>query len=87
MKLNEAVSFSKLNINKSITTPLDLQGFSQYKAPLVGIEVEVENVAQVDNLRPAHSWRVENDGSLRNGGVEYISHPTEPKDVESIINY
>lgn len=87
MKLNEAVSFSKLNINKSITTPLDLQGFSQYKAPLVGIEVEVENVAQIGNLRPAHSWRVENDGSLRNGGIEYISHPTEPKDVESIITY
>lgn len=40
---------------------------------LVGIEVEVENQA---HRRPSNQvWTVTDDGSLRNGGVEFISRP------------
>lgn len=39
---------------------------------LVGIEVEVENaIGQVKSINPV--WTTENDGSLRNQGIEFIS--------------
>lgn len=41
---------------------------------LVGIEVEVENVATND-LPRGTVWRVESDGSLRNNGMEFVSAP------------
>ncbi len=40
---------------------------------LVGIEVELENHLLLRNPTPV--WHVVSDGSLRNNGVEYITHP------------
>lgn len=86
MKLNEIVSFKKLNINSvNLASPDDAQGFSQYADPLLGIEVEVENIRE--NVRVDHSWTVHNDGSLRNSGIEFITLPTRPKHIESAINH
>ena len=39
----------------------------------VGIEVEVENAAITG--RVPRNWRITEDGSLRNGGVEFVSSP------------
>lgn len=86
MRLNELVSFKKLNINNANLPALDdTQGFSRYNNPTIGIEVEVENVR--DNVRLDHSWSVHTDGSLRNSGLEFISLPTPPKLVESAVNH
>lgn len=60
------------------------QGFENYVAPLVGIEVEAENLANQDYSVPS-PWRIAEDGSLRNGGRELISFPTAPDCVESLI--
>jgi hypothetical protein len=87
MKLNEVKGFGTLRTNTAIKEPLNSQGFNIYPVPLTGIEVEVENVNAGDTQAPSHSWRVENDGSLRNMGIEYISLPTKPEHIESAITY
>lgn len=86
MRLNEITKFPKLNINSAaIAVPDNTQGFSKYSEPLVGIEVEVENIR--DNVKLEHSWSVHSDGSLRNSGLEFISLPTKPALIESAINH
>lgn len=86
MRLNEIVSYKKLNINSAdIKVPDDTQGFSNYAEPAIGIEVEVENIR--DQVQLQHSWSVHTDGSLRNSGLEFISLPTPPRLVESAINH
>ena len=42
----------------------------------VGIEVEVENALNVRGV-PSGVWQPTNDGSLRNNGMEYITHPIQ----------
>jgi hypothetical protein len=86
MKLNEINNYPKLNVNNAkIAIPDNTQNFSMYNAPLVGIEVEVENVRNHVNIE--HSWTVNTDGSLRNSGLEFISLPTKPELIESAINH
>lgn len=87
MKLSDIKGFSTLRTNTSIKEPLTSQGFNVYPVPLTGIEVEVENLLADRVASPSHSWRVENDGSLRNYGLEYISLPTKPEHIESAITY
>lgn len=52
---------------------------------IVGIEVEVENQ---NHRRPtARCWTVTEDGSLRNGGVEFVSRPIKAKDAPAAIQH
>lgn len=44
---------------------------------IVGVEVEVENVTdEIAGRNSPRGWQMDNDGSLRNNGREYISRPT-----------
>jgi len=47
-----------------------------------GIEIELE---QYPDYEPYFYWKVEEDGSLRNGGRELISDPLEWKDVDKVL--
>ena len=67
-----------------------------------GIEVEVEGVLVeysddefIDGVSPAaycsskvskYGWRTKEDGSLRNGGVEFISMPTNGKHLYHVLD-
>lgn len=51
----------------------------------VGIEVEVENLVNFEGLRST-VWRTTEDGSLRNGGVEFVSKPTPANLVKLALN-
>src|ERR1700739_182834 len=51
---------------------------------LVGIEVEIENFTLERN--PSTVWVVTDDGSLRNGGVEYISRPIAANRTRSALS-
>lgn len=42
---------------------------------LVGVEVEVENLARIDPNTTLVFWRMNEDGSLRNNGHEFVSVP------------
>lgn len=44
-------------------------------APLTGIEVEVENALVTHDEERYRPWRLTNDGSLRNNGIELLSTP------------
>lgn len=88
MKLSNFIDYRKLDIPdlpKSAII-LDNQGFSQYPGPVIGIEVEVENYDHGSNCTE-YGWSRDNDGSLRNHGMEFISRPTRPQHVETIINH
>lgn len=87
MKLCERIDYNRLHVSTDIKEPLNTQGFSQYAAPITGIEVEVENFTNPRDTVPKHSWHMENDGSLRNHGIEFISKPTKPEHIESAITY
>ena len=53
---------------------------------IFGIEVEVENV-QIDRLKGDyyHFWTITQDNSLRNHGLEFVSHPLKAKYVEPAL--
>lgn len=51
---------------------------------LVGVEVEVENIEFPIVLNTM--WNKHEDGSLRNNGVEYVTHPTSAKYIPIAIN-
>ncbi len=51
---------------------------------LVGIEVEVENAG---GNQPTYLWQSKNDGSLRNGGIEYVSFPMRGENVGIALNH
>jgi hypothetical protein len=51
-------------------------GYVKY-TDLIGIEIEVENV--VMNLAPNRVWMEKGDGSLRNDGLEFVTHPIEAR--------
>lgn len=62
----------------SAYNPKNLKEFPNVKIDskeLIGIEVEVENVATRDALNAV--WMVKEDGSLRNSGSEFVTHPIE----------
>jgi hypothetical protein len=84
MRLNEAVDYSRLPTNNIDKLTHNDQHFDRY-SPLIGIEVEVENINQLGQIN--HSWRVERDGSLRNNGQEFISKPLKPEQVETAIEH
>lgn len=42
---------------------------------LYGIEVEVENILYINPNIPLCWWQIKEDGSLRNNGREFVSHP------------
>jgi hypothetical protein len=44
-----------------------------------GIEVEVEGIGQLPDLE---TWRIEPDGSLRDGGFEFISSPAKREEID-----
>ena len=87
MKLNEVVKFGKIN-NNYIDTTHNKYNLNRFTNPLTGIEVEVESV-NIDhatrNLNGA--WSATSDGSLRNGGVEFVTVPLKPENVESALHH
>lgn len=59
-----------------------------YDGPYVGMELEYENsdfYVAVDAATEMSRWRVEEDHSLRNGGVEFISKPMLPRYVPAAL--
>ena len=53
------------------------------KATYIGLECEIENV----NLsRRSPYWTITKDGSLRNGGLEFVSHPIKVTRVEQALH-
>lgn len=74
-------------------TPHKVTGLTSIETPhivksneLIGIEVEIENV---NNLReqPNKVWSIINDGSLRNGGHEFVSRPIEAFNAPKALTY
>ncbi len=53
------------------------------RATYVGLECEIENVTRKNN--PFY-WSITKDGSLRNGGLEFITHPIKVTRVERALN-
>lgn len=49
--------------------------YMRAKDVMVGLECEVESVYRVSASLPEYGWNVTEDGSLRNGGKEFISAP------------
>ena len=84
MLLSERQPFSKLIKSKTVPTT-DRFGLSQYTQPMIGMEVEVENCEDFNNIQ--HSWLRDEDGSLRNHGQEFIMIPSEPNQVETAIDH
>lgn len=54
---------------------------------IIGIEVEVENVKSIDPNITLGFWRVDEDGSLRNNGREFISSPLRSGYIEPALNH
>lgn len=52
---------------------------------LVGLEVEVENIPHPPT--PSWGWALKADGSLRNHGVEYVSHPMPAHEIRNALGY
>lgn len=57
----------------------------------IGIEIELEGIdlpTNVGGSRGVFSWRVERDGSLRNGGLEYVlSRPIKIENTEKALKW
>jgi hypothetical protein len=85
MKLREVCEFSRLVPNNIETLTHNNHNFGQYGDTLIGIEVEVENNNNTGEVK--HSWRIERDGSLRNNGLEFISKPLKPTQIETAIEH
>lgn len=86
MKLNEICDLPRLHPNTLEFLTHNNHNFGAYNNPLIGIEVEVENLPDHRHAIQ-HSWRVERDGSLRNSGLEFISKPLKPEQVETAIEH
>lgn len=54
--------------------------FGLYPTP-IGIEVELENI-NVSKLYPSVFWTFTQDGSLRNGGIEFVSVPVGGNNID-----
>lgn len=87
MKLKDSVRYESMpSMKKDHWKLVDFErkrGFEAYPSPAIGIEVEVENARDMGLSSPF--WRVDSDGSLRNGGLEWISSPTLPENVECLV--
>lgn len=61
--------------------------FTKYRNP-IGIEVEVEGIGDTYAFRKGVPifWKVDQDGSLRNNGREFISHPLSGKMIDYAIS-
>lgn len=52
---------------------------------LVGIEVEVENILTIDPNLTLGFWKIDEDGSLRNNGREFISYPISSNYIQPAL--
>ena len=87
MKLNERVTYPNFGQNYKMTTHNEHK-LNRFSAPITGIEIEVEGVDRDSaSDRINNAWTVTTDGSLRNGGAEFISKPLNPEYVESALHY
>ena len=68
----------------TITTPHVVES-----SELVGIEVEIENVAHhaANAGNPNRAWSIIDDGSLRNGGREFVSRPIMASSAPLVLEY
>ena len=93
LTMNYFVSYPSLKVNKVTcnkyekTHPLQLKPFKFCtNDALVGIEVEVENMQNI--LAPIQCyWSAKNDGSLRNNGVEFVSQPLAPTQIQYALEH
>lgn len=53
---------------------------------MVGIEVEIEN-ADGGRMELNAAWQVTDDGSLRNGGREFITRPVKARDTPILLTH
>lgn len=66
-------------------------GVPMMQGPMVGIEIETESTTPYDvatvlrKVPSLHVWRAEQDGSLRNFGMEYISVPLDYKAAKESV--
>lgn len=51
----------------------------------VGLEVEIEDVSFTLDSKASPDWLIQNDGSLRNHGREFVSHILHASDVRSSL--
>lgn len=58
-------------------------GYTINSKSLVGIEVEVENAAHIARVNDI--WAIKGDGSLRNGGVEFVTRPILASDAPAAL--
>ena len=83
LKLKPA-PLKKVNGEYTVATLWGLADVEEHKSFLYGIEVEAERVAGYHwNLA---YWKQEIDGSLRNNGLEFISHPFAIEKLEDVLN-
>lgn len=54
---------------------------------IMGIEIEVENVKRIDPNLSLGFWKIDEDGSLRNNGREFISHPLKSMYIEPALTH
>lgn len=92
MRMQDLYSYPSLRLNKNHNTsferknPLVGHEFEWTTTQgMVGIEVEVENITQVVPLQAF--WESKSDGSLRNNGVEFVSHPLQVKHIQHAIEH
>lgn len=86
-RLNERASYASFT-QQYLVTDRNEHRLDRFKAPITGIEIEVEHVDRDDvQDRLCAAWTSATDGSLRNGGVEFISKPLEPAYIESALHH
>jgi hypothetical protein len=84
-------AYPTLSVNKAKHSLYEGQqskdGHYTFCAPtaLVGIEIEVENVKQVEHLD--YYWKMKDDGSLRNYGKEFTTIPLRATQIPYALEY
>ncbi len=66
-------------------TPLKLPYHFIYDNALIGIEIELENYLHPIDVETF--WEIKTDGSLRNNGIEFVSHPLRTRFVPYALQY
>lgn len=77
----DAVVAHKITGMSSITTPYVCKS-----QELIGIEVEVENIRDL-TTNPNKVWVIDEDGSLRNNGREFITKPIPASSAPVALEY
>ena len=93
-KINEIVPFNSLAERETIVNTTIKEIEHKFKSPsryilvsplsFVGLEIEVENILDIDDLSPlckGNLWNVTTDGSLREYGYEFISPPIRGNNI------